>query len=150
METALGLGCLGSSDIILSINALPEVGLEGAAGWVEDELGGEVGADRSGLLGRLGLFLGSKGDGRLVECEAVNFRIKVKGTWGRRGWGWGSWAASGLSRASGGGNWCNSLLLLLISCDIEEVVKSGAGTWGSVGILGTRSGSDAVLVLGLS
>jgi len=44
----------------------------------------------------------------------------------------------------------NSLGSFIISGNVEEVIKSRAGIWNTVGILGTRSGANAGLVLGLS
>jgi hypothetical protein len=134
-SSTLRLGGLGDSDLLLSGNALPQLGLEGAAGRIEDELGGEVGSDRLGLLS------GVKGQGGLVQGEAVDLGVEVKLA-GRSGSGGG--AAGGLNWAAGG---CGHGSLLFLSSDVQQVLKGGSGH-GASGNLGTGPGANSGLVLG--
>lgn len=129
---------LTDPDLFLSGNALSQLGLEGSAGGIEDELGGEVGADGLGLLGRV------ESDGGLVQGEAVNFGVEVKLA---RGWsrGGSDGAAGRLDGAAGWGRGNN----LFVSGNVEEVVKSRASDRSSSAdsIRGSWPGADAGLVL---
>ena len=100
------------------------------------------------MLRRLGFLARVKSDGGLVQGEAIDFRVKVKVARSRGGRCRGGWATGRLSWASSWG-W-SSLGSFFLSGNVEEVIKSRAGIWSTVGILGTRSGANAGLVLGLS
>lgn len=114
---------------------MTKLSLEGTRGRIKDQFGGEVGFGSSFFLSSCRLI---KSNGRFVESETVQFRIKIKSrrTWSLRGrtgclrLGPGSGhgrSKSGLTNRNGSWlarNGSRLAALLLIVDDVKKILQS--------------------------